>query len=172
LSYKNTIGQMYEEDVSKNLEIFKKWTDGRTVREISEETGYPISTVGYYVHKFNRKAQKGEPMDFTQVPKADKVTLALNASIKLNAFQIMKNYMDSGDYIGLYYFLMDVKLIKELGRDLILTKDEYNSSIGVLIESIKAASSDKPNNNNLSGKSARSKGISLDEAIRSMVPDY
>jgi len=163
---------MYEENLSKNSEIFEKWQNGQTVREISEDTGYPISTVGYYVRKFNRRAQKGEPMDFTPTPEVDKVTLALTARAKINASELMTNYMKNSDYEGLYFFLMDIKLMKELRRDLNLTRAESNILISNLFESMKATINVESNNksNNSMGKK-NVKGKSLDEVLDSMTPD-
>ena len=58
---------MIKENLGRNFLIYEQWKDGRTIDEISFDTGIPRSTIGYYVRKFNKNARRGEPIAFQPI---------------------------------------------------------------------------------------------------------
>jgi hypothetical protein len=74
---------MVKENPDRNFLVHELWKQGRTVDEISFETGIPRSTVGYYIRKFNQCAKSGKPIPITPAahPQNDQA-MALTALIK------------------------------------------------------------------------------------------
>ncbi len=129
---------MVNENPERNARIYELWELGLTIDKIAFETGYPRSTVGYYVRKFRMKAKKGEPIILPHVvERPDSGTLALRAVIKSRIFEELTERIKDGDLDTIYKSLMILKLIKELQRDLFPTKEESEAFLKVLTQGIK-----------------------------------
>ena len=129
---------MVNENPERNARIYELWALGLTIDEIALETGYPRSTVGYYIHKFNKKARRGEPIILPHVvERPDSETLALQAVLKSKIFINLTGMMKAGNLDSVYKYLMIYKLFKELQRDLFVTKEESEAFFEVLIQGIK-----------------------------------
>jgi len=129
---------MVKENPERNARIYELWELGLTIDKIAFETGYPRSTVGYYIRKFNKKAIRGEPIILPHiVERPDTETLALQAVLKSNIFMNLTGMIMTGDLDSAYKYLMIYKLIKELQRDLFITKEESEAFLEVLIQGIK-----------------------------------
>jgi len=129
---------MVKENTERNARIYESWELGLTIDEIALKTGYPRSTVGYYIRKFNKKAKRGEPIILPHVvERPDSETLALQAVIKSSAFVNLTERVKAGDLDTVYKSLMILKLVKELQRDLFPTKEEGEAFFKVLTQGIK-----------------------------------
>ncbi len=129
---------MVKENPERNARIYELWELGLTIDKIALETGYPRSTVGYYTRKFNKKSIRGEPIILPHiVERPDTETLALQAVLKSNIFMNLTGMIMTGDLDSAYKYLMIYKLIKELQRDLFITKEESEAFLEVLIQGIK-----------------------------------
>ena len=129
---------MVKENPERNARIYELWELGLTIDKIAFETGYPRSTVGYYIRKFNKKAKRGEPIILPHiVERPDSETLALQAAIKNNVFVKLTEMIRTGNLDSAYKYLMILKLLKELQRDLFPTKEESEAFFKVLIQGIK-----------------------------------
>ncbi len=120
---------MIRENLYRNRLIFKMWTVGRAIDQISLLTGIPRSSVGYYVRKFNKRAQKGTPIPilWTQ-EKRDEKAMAWTAFTKNYTFK--KLFTMLGEENGLdkvEKLLMSFKLIKKLKVDLLPTQEEQDA---------------------------------------------
>jgi len=118
---------MVRENLDRNFLIYELWKKGRTIDEISFDTGIPRSTVGYYVRKFNKRARRGEPIAFLpEREKPDEKDIAFTTVRKNLMFQNLLKWSGEGkDGVDkVYKFLMIAKLLKELQRDILPTKDE------------------------------------------------
>ena len=128
---------MVKENTERNARIYELWELGLTIDKIAWETGYPRSTVGYYIRKFNKKAIRGEPIILPHVVEGPgSETLALQAFIKSNAFVKLTETVSAGDFDSAYKFLMVLKLVKELQRDLFPTKEEGEAFLKILNQGI------------------------------------
>lgn len=116
---------MIPENVDRNFLIYELWREGKTIDEISFETGIPRSSVGYYVRKFNKLAKRGEPIAFQPMrEKEDEKTLAIQGGMKhLTRVLTLKN-ISEGKIDRVYKVLMICKLMKELQGDLFPTEEE------------------------------------------------
>jgi len=123
---------MYTPNLERNKHIYKLWERGLTVDRISSLTGVPRSTVGYYVRKFNRLAVEGKPVVFPGARKAsresfsrvlDEMTRYARVESQTIAFKIL----EQGKAEKLYYMLMDLKLLRELG--LLVTSEDYEKAL-------------------------------------------
>ena len=129
---------MVKENPERNARIYESWELGLTIDEIALETGYPRSTVGYYIRKFNKKAIRGEPIILPHiVERPDSETLALQAVLKSNVFGKLTDMVRDGDLDSAYKYLMILKLSKELHSVIFPTKEEYEAFFKVLIQGIK-----------------------------------
>ena len=129
---------MVKENPERNARIHELWELGLTVDKIALETGYPRSTVGYYTRKFNKKAKRGEPIILPRiVEKPDSETLALQAVVKSKVLLNLTEMIRTGNLDSAYKYLMILKLLKELQRDLFFTKEESEAFFKVLIQGIK-----------------------------------
>ncbi len=117
---------MFRENFERNSRIYELWKKGYTVKEISFETGIPRSSAGYYVRKFNKRARRGDPIPFLpEREKPDEKKMAIKAFIKnFTSNQIMQIIAAGVDIDKFHKTLMVIKLLKELQRDLTLTKEE------------------------------------------------
>jgi len=135
---------MVKENLRRNLVIHKLWEDGRTIDEITLETGVPRSTVGYYVRKFNRRASRGEPIAYAPAnEKPNEQSMAVLAFAKVLASQRLFEMLGEEDGLDkVYKLLMIAKLVKELQREIFVTEDErkaFLDNIGHVIEQIAQA---------------------------------
>ena len=113
---------MYTPNLERNKRIYELWEKGHTVDQISSLTGIPRSTVGYYVRKFNRLAAEGKPVVFPGAHKAPR-NVSIGDQMKMGYWRAYIQTMgvrsldmlDEGQAKELYYILMDLKLIRELG---------------------------------------------------------
>ena len=129
---------MVNENPERNARIYELWELGLTIDKIAFETGYPRSTVGYYVRKFRMKAKKGEPIILPHIIKRpDSATLAQNAILKSKVLLNLTEMIRDGKLDSAYKYLMILKLLKELQRDLFFTKEESEAFFKVLIQGIK-----------------------------------
>ena len=129
---------MVKENPERNARIYELWVLGLTIDEIALETGYPRSTVGYYIRKFNKKAKRGELIILPHVvERPDSETLALQAVLKSSVFVKLTERINAGDLDTVYKSLMILKLVKELQRDLFSTKEESEAFLKVLTQGIK-----------------------------------
>ena len=107
---------MYSLNVERNKTIYKYWERKLTVDQISMMTGIPRSTVGYYVRKFNRMATQGKPIVFPESHKAEEKPADLIVQLTAKMFKSrVKDLIEAGEFEWLYYGLMDIKLVRELG---------------------------------------------------------
>ena len=129
---------MVNENPERNARIYELWELGLTIDEIALETGYPRSTVGYYIRKFNKKAIRGEPIILPHiVERPDTETLALQAVLKSTVLVNLTEMIRAGKLDSAYKYLMILKLLKELQRDLFFTKEESEVFFKVLLQGIK-----------------------------------
>lgn len=90
--------------------------------QISSLTGIPRSTVGYYVRKFNRLAAEGKPIVFPGAHKAPR-NVSIGDAMLMGQWRgyietmgvRFLDMLDKGQAKELYYMLMDLKLIRDLG---------------------------------------------------------
>ena len=117
---------MIQENPDRNFIIYELWKEGRTIDEMSFETGIPRSTVGYYVRKFNKCAKSGEPMVVQRIrKKPDEKVMAVQAWTKTGFFfNLMKMLKEEDGLDKVYKKLMIIKLMKELQRDILPTEEE------------------------------------------------
>jgi len=124
---------MMPSNVERNKVIFGLWEKGLTVDQISSRTGIPRSTVGYYIRKFNRLAAKGKPAVFpgthSEVSRDSPLHLLNEMIVQQYKIQAYK-WLSQGNAEQLYYFLMDLKLLKELG--LLITEKDYRKAFDFL----------------------------------------
>ncbi len=115
---------MIRQNVNRNKAIYELWEKAYTVKQIAVETGIPRGTVAYYVRKFNRAAEQGKPVVFPESepvgqrwrgffsPEFKEMLRVLN---KVKALKRLSNLISTEKYQDAYYFLMDIKLMKEIG---------------------------------------------------------
>jgi len=124
---------MIASNVERNKLISGLWEKGLTVDQISSMSGIPRSTIGYYVRKFNRLAAKGEPVVFPSTHSEvsrDSPLHFMNDWIvqqyKVQAYE----WLCKGEFERLYYFLMDLKLLKEFG--FLITEKDHRKALSFL----------------------------------------
>ena len=118
---------MIHENLDRNFLIYELWKKGRTIDEMSFDTGIPRSTVGYYIRKFNKRAKNGEPIAFLhEREKPDEKDIAFTAFSKNLTFKRLMEWSgESKDGLDrLYKFLMIIKLLKELQREIFPTNEK------------------------------------------------
>jgi len=123
---------MYTPNMNRNKVIYELYERNLTVDEISNITGIPRSTVGYYVRKFNKLAVEGKPVVFASSHKEvkDPFKRTLNEiAVRQLMFKAIE-MLTKGQAQQLYYFLMDLKLLKEFG--LLFTSEDIEKAIRFL----------------------------------------
>jgi len=134
---------MIQENSDRNFLVYELWKEGRTIEEISFETGIPRSTVGYYVRKFNKCAKSGKPIVCQRVTvKPDAKAMAIQGFIKSYTLANLSEMLKNGEIDKVYKMLMICKLWKELEKDIIPTKEEeqaFLKNLGYIIEQISLA---------------------------------
>lgn len=120
---------MYPSNVERNKVIYRLWEKGLTVDQISSRTGIPRSTVGYYVRKFSKLAVKGKPVVFPDARKVfrDSPLPSFNEHFVQQMKDEALEMLTEGKTEQLYYFLMDLKLLKELG--LLATEEDHRKAL-------------------------------------------
>ena len=114
-----------QENPDRNFLVYELWEKGFTVDEIVFETGIPRSSVGYYVRKFNKCAKSGKPIVIQQIKKKpDEKALPQQAWIKSDSMLKLKKMFIAEDVDKAYKYLMTIKLMKELQRELNPTEEE------------------------------------------------
>ena len=91
------------------------WEQGCTVDEIALRTRIPRSTIGYYVRKFNKSAEKGKPIVLPQIattPKSQAETVE-SASWKIEFLNLIYTFDKQGKIVDLYHFFSILKILKE-----------------------------------------------------------
>ena len=123
---------MYTPNMNRNKVIYELYERNLTVDEISSVTGIPRSTVGYYVRKFNKLAVKGEPVVFASSHKdvKDPSKRFLDETAVRQLMLKAIEMFTKGQAQQLYYFLMDLKLLKEFG--LLFTSEDIDKAIRFL----------------------------------------
>lgn len=121
--------------------VYELWKEGRTIDEISFETGIPRSTVGYYVRKFNKCAKSGEPIVFQRIRKRpDEKVMAAQAWAKSSfLLELMKMLKEEDGLDKVYKTLMIIKLMKELQRYIFPTEEErqaFHKNLAYVLEQI------------------------------------
>ncbi|MCK4952885.1 hypothetical protein KAS14_03800 [Candidatus Bathyarchaeota archaeon] len=124
---------MYKTNPDRNAIIYEQWEKGNTVSEIHLRTGIPRSTVGYYVRKFNKYAKDGRPVVLPQKREAGKSNVLVSATKKWFAFDTIIDMLKSGEVEKLYYLLSVIKLIKELGDQILFTQEENKAFFEALL---------------------------------------
>lgn len=120
---------MIPSNVERNKVIYGLWEKGLTVDQISSMTGIPRSTVGYYVRKFSKLAMKGKPVVFPSTRKVSRdsrlhvLKEMIVQQMKYKAYKMLTE----GNAQQLYYYLMDLKLLKELG--LLVTEQDHRKAL-------------------------------------------
>jgi hypothetical protein len=130
--------------------IRQYWNAGNSVATISDITGIPRGTVGYYVRKLNKASQGGSghplmPTDrnFVSIPISDlkeatrgletKKDISLQASRKIMATKAFlnqaKNLVKAERYADLYQWLLCHKLFPEAMKGYQFTNDEREISV-------------------------------------------
>ena len=120
---------MIQENPDRNFIIYELWKEGRTIDEMSFETGIPRSTVGYYVRKFNKCAKSGEPMVVQRIrKKPDEKAMSTQAWKKSGYYIGLAKMLKEEDGLDkVYKILMIFKLMKELERDIFPTEAEQQA---------------------------------------------
>jgi hypothetical protein len=118
--------------MNRNKVIYELYERNHAVDEISSITGIPRSTVGYYVRKFNKLAVKGKPVVFASSHKEvkDPFKRFLDETVVRELMKKSIEMLTKGQAQQLYYFLMDLKLLKEF--DLLLTSEDIDKAIRFL----------------------------------------
>lgn len=115
---------MIRQNINRNRVIYGLWERGLTVKQIAAETGVPEGTVGYYVRKFNKAAAQGKPVVFPIGETArerskssflQELTEIMKIMTKLKAQEKVSDLIVQGRYQDAYYFLLVLKLMKDLG---------------------------------------------------------
>ena len=125
---------MFKLNPNRNAIIYELWEKGNTVNQISLRTGIPRSTVGYYVRKFNKYAKDGRPVVLPQMREGGKSNILNSAINKWQGFDIINEMIKSRDFEKLYYLLSVYKLIKELGDQILFTKEESKAFFEALVD--------------------------------------
>lgn len=116
---------MFAENPDRNLVTYELWKKGKTIDEISLETGIPRSSVGYYVRKFNKLAKKGEPIVVQPIrEEQDEMTLALRGLIKNSMHSYVLETIGKDDLDEAIKMLTILKLMKDLRGYLTPTEEE------------------------------------------------
>ena len=120
-----------EENVERNRRISELRSLGYTIEEISLITGIPRSTVGYYVKKFKRYSDgRASKLEALKVEKSGSTSNDALASFLFKAIGFqglmdrVKGLMERGEYEKLYYLIISVKYLMELGKYFKLTTEE------------------------------------------------
>lgn len=89
---------MVKENLDRNFIVNELWRQGRTVDEISFETGIPRSTVGYYIRKFNQSAKSGKPIPISRTADSqNEKAMAVKAYIKFYCSTTLVNVLTEPD---------------------------------------------------------------------------
>lgn len=120
---------MIRKNVDRNILVYGLWIEGRTIDQISLQTGIPRSSVGYYVRKFNKLAQKGAPIAIQwRREKADEKAMAnLAVAKKFSYKRLMDMLSEENGLDKVYKFLMIMKLTLELQRYIFPTHEEQEA---------------------------------------------
>lgn len=120
---------MIRKNGDRNILVYGLWIEGRTIDQISLQTGIPRSSVGYYVRKFNKLAQKGAPIAIQwRREKADEKAMANLAVAKnLSYKRLMDMLSEENGLDKVYKFLMIMKLTLELQRYIFPTHEEQEA---------------------------------------------
>lgn len=118
-------GRMKPCNIERDKKLFELWRSNLTIDDASFQSGIPRSTVGYYYKKFGKQHGKEVSMTGKSREYSDSSSKSINeaklpvdtflSSIAKNrAFTQILSMMYSGKYVESYYYLMSLKLFKDV----------------------------------------------------------